>query len=261
MNEKTKAFIEAVSKTITSEKLFREVITPAQNTFTPSKDIELDREAAQKAIGEALSLLPDAHTAIIWVTNGAECALVDTVAFPNSGDESTCFVAGYAPRSDVSAEFFAKRLADYGAFENVDEDTEADVFSYLYEDEGKGKGNYESDIRADTEDEAIIKEKRAIIQALDICLSSPRTIKDIKDGEVTVIEAAREVLQVYDVLPQAVEEVNEIMSAKKRIVEAVEAAAADTANADNCIAEYHFLVEAADEDGKNIKKLSIVFEN
>ena len=355
MNEKTKAFIEAVSKTITSEKLFREVITPAQNTFTPSKDIELDREAAQKAIGEALSLLPDAHTAIIWVTNGAECALVDTVAFPNSGDESTCFVAGYAPRSDVSAEFFAKRLADYGAFENVDEDTEADVFSYLYEDEEKGKGNYESgiradteeeleeakdidfvpdreinlatarlirealsdpdtlenikegtittkalinsilsnlepegitspvdmaiktlqmsqretanesdiksDIKSDTEDEAILKEKRAIIQALDVCLSNPRTIKDIKDGEVTVIEAAREVLQVYDVLPQAVEEVNEIMSAKKRIVEAVEAAAADTANADNCIADYYFTIESVDEDGKNIKKLSIVFEN
>ena len=114
---------------------------------------------------------------------------------------------------------------------------------------------------ADTEDEAILKEKRAIIQALDVCLSNPRTIKDIQDGEITVIEAAREVLQVYDVLPQAVEEVNEIMSAKKRIVEAVEAAAADTANADNCIADYHFTVEAADEDGKNIKKLSIVFEN
>lgn len=137
MNEKTKAFIEAVSKTITSEKLFREVITPAQNTFTPSKDIELDREAVQKAIGEALSLLPDAHTAIIWVTNGAECALADTVAFPNSGDESTCFVAGYATLPDVLAEFFVRRLADYGAFDNVDEDTEADVFSYLYEDESR----------------------------------------------------------------------------------------------------------------------------
>lgn len=123
------------------------------------------------------------------------------------------------------------------------------------------KGIYEIDIKADTEDEAILKEKRAIIQALDVCLSNPRTIKDIQDGEITVIEAAREVLQVYDVLPQAVEEVNEIMSAKKRIVEAVEAAAADTANADNCIADYHFSVEAADEDGKNIKKLSIVFEN
>ena len=203
MNEKTKAFIEAVSKTITSEKLFREVITPAQNTFTPSKDIELDREAVQKAIGEALSLLPDAHTAIIWATNGAECALVDTVAFPNSGDESTCFAAGYATRSDVFAESFARRLADYGAFENVDEDTEADVFYYFYEDEEKGAN------------------------------------KDRGNSSLHSQNAA----------------------AKKRIVEAVEAAAADAANADNCIADYHFLVEAADEDGKNIKKLSIVFEN
>ena len=92
------------------------------------------------------------------------------------------------------------------------------------------KGIYEIDIKADTEDEAILKEKRAIIQALDVCLSNPRTIKDIQDGEITVIEAAREVLQVYDVLPQAVEEINEIMSAKKRIVEAVEAAAANTAD-------------------------------
>ena len=123
------------------------------------------------------------------------------------------------------------------------------------------KGIYEIDIKADTEDEAILKEKRAIIQALDVCLSNPRTIKDIQDGEITVIEAAREVLQVYDVLPQAVEEVNEIMSAKKRIVEAVEAAAADTANADNCIADYHFSMETAAENEKDITKLSIVFEN
>ena len=133
--------------------------------------------------------------------------------------------------------------------------------TYYVTSKRDSKGNYESDIKADTEDEAILKEKRAIIQALDVCLSNPRTIKDIQDGEITVIEAAREVLQVYDVLPQAVEEVNEIMSAKKRIVEAVEAAAADTANADNCIADYHFSVEAVDEDGETIKKLSIVFEN
>lgn len=207
MNEKTKAFIEAVSKTITSEKLFREVITPAQNTFTPSKDIELDREAAQKAIGEALSLLPDAHTAIIWVTNGAECALVDTVAFPNSGDESTCFVAGYAPRSDVSAEFFAKRLADYGAFENVDEDTEADVFSYLYEDEEKGKGNYESGIRADTKEE--------LEKAKDICspgkdyevaiakfisgyLSRSQTIRDLLDGKETAESSISKAVDIFN---------------------------------------------------------------
>lgn len=216
MNEKTKAFIEAVSKTITSEKLFREVITPAQNTFTPSKDIELDREAAQKAIGEALSLLPDAHTAIIWVTNGAECALVDTVSFPNGGDDSTCYVAGYATRPDVLAEFFVRRLADYGAFDNVDEDTEADVFSYLYEDEEEGKKS--------TFFREIEEKGRITIKA--IAPSTPETA-----------------------------------AAKKRIVEAVEAAAADTANADNCIADYHFTVEAADEDGKNIKKLSIVFEN
>lgn len=123
------------------------------------------------------------------------------------------------------------------------------------------KGNYEIDIKADTEDKAILEEKQANIQALDICLSSPRTIKDIKEGEVTVIEAAREVLQAYGVLPQAIEEVNEIMSAKKRIVEAVEAAAADAANADNCIADYYFTIESVDEDGNNIKKLSIVFEN
>lgn len=207
MNEKTKAFIEAVSKTITSEKLFREVITPAQNTFTPSKDIELDREAAQKAIGEALSLLPDAHTAIIWVTNGAECALVDTVAFPNSGDESTCFAAGYATRSDVFAEFFVKRLADYGAFENVDEDTEADVFSYLYEDEEKGKGNYESGIRADTEEE--------LEEAKDICspgkdyevaiakfisgyLSRSQTIRDLLDGKETAESSISKAVDIFN---------------------------------------------------------------
>lgn len=53
----------------------------------------------------------------------------------------------------------------------------------------------------------------------------------------------------------------EVMAAKERIVKAVEAAAADTANADNCIADYHYSVESADEDGKDIKKLSIVFEN
>lgn len=140
--------------------------------------------------------------------------------------------------------------------------------TYYVTNKRNSKGNYESNIKADTEDEAILKEKRAIIQALDICLSNPRTIKDIKDGEVTVIEAAREVLQVYEVLPEALEEVKsshtsepETTAAKKRIVEAVEAAAADAANADNCIADYHFSVEAADEDGKNIKKLSIVFEN
>lgn len=102
--------------------------------------------------------------------------------------------------------------------------------TYYVTNKRDSKGNYESDIKADTEDEAILKEKRAIIQALDICLSNPRTIKDIKDGEVTVIEAAREVLQVYEVLPEALEEVKsshtsepETTAAKKRIVEAVEA--------------------------------------
>lgn len=218
MNEKTKAFIEAVSKTIASEKLFREVITPAQNTFTPSKDIELDRETVQKAIGEALSLLPDAHTAIIWVTNGVECALVDTVAFPNSGDESTCFVAGYATRPDVLAEFFVRRLADYGAFENVDEDTEADVFSYLYDDEGEGE--------------------------------KPTFFREVEEKGKITLKA---------IVPSS--SAPEVITAKEKIVKAVEAAAADTANADNCIADYHFSVESADEDGKDIKKLSIVFEN
>ena len=133
--------------------------------------------------------------------------------------------------------------------------------TYSVTNERDSKGNYEGTVRADTEDEAILKEKRNIIKIIENSLSDLNVIKDIKDGEVTVVGAAREALQVYDVLPQAVEEINEIMSAKKRIVEAVEAAAADTANADNCIADYHFSVEAADEDGKNIKKLSIVFEN
>lgn len=54
---------------------------------------------------------------------------------------------------------------------------------------------------------------------------------------------------------------SEAISAKKRIVEAVEAAAADAANADNCIADYHFSMETAAENGKDITKFSIVFEN
>ena len=54
---------------------------------------------------------------------------------------------------------------------------------------------------------------------------------------------------------------SEVISAKKRIVEAVEAAAADAANADNCIADYHFSMETAAENGKDITKFSIVFEN
>lgn len=220
MNEKTKAFIEAVSKTIASEKLFREVITPAQNTFTPSKDIELDRETVQKAIGEALSLLPDAHTAIIWVTNGAECALVDTVAFPNSGDESTCFVAGYATRPDVLAEFFVRRLADYGAFENVDEDTEADVFSYLCEDEGegekptffreveeKGKIALKAIVSSSSAPEADDKRavcplgkdyEVAIAKFISGYLSKPQTIRDILDGKETAGSSISKAVDIFN---------------------------------------------------------------
>lgn len=78
--------------------------------------------------------------------------------------------------------------------------------TYYVTSKRDSKGNYKSDIKADTEDEAILKEKRAIIQFLDICLSNPRIIKDIKDGEITVIEAAREALQVLDVLPKVLEE-------------------------------------------------------
>ena len=77
--------------------------------------------------------------------------------------------------------------------------------TYYVTSKRDSKGNYESDIKADTEDEAITKAKRAIIKALDVCLSNPRTIKDIQDGEITVIEAAREALQVLDVLPKVLE--------------------------------------------------------
>lgn len=214
MNEKTKAFIEAVSKTITSEKLFREVITPAQNTFTPSKDIELDREAAQKAIGEALSLLPNAHTAIIWVTNGAECALVDTVAFPNSGDESTCFVAGYATRSDVSAEFFAKRLADYGAFENVDEDTETDLFE-VDETEGEKKPHLFEAVKAAGSKGITLsadnigdfdfsglefwtpEAELSLAKSISECLNAPNVVESIKNGTTTTEEAVKDIIATF----------------------------------------------------------------
>ena len=69
------------------------------------------------------------------------------------------------------------------------------------------KGIYEIDIKADTEDEAILKEKRNIIKIIENSLSDLNVIKDIKDGEVTVVGAAREALQVYEVLPEVLEEI------------------------------------------------------
>lgn len=53
----------------------------------------------------------------------------------------------------------------------------------------------------------------------------------------------------------------EVITAKERIVKAVEAAVADTVNSDNCIADYHFSVVAADKDGKDVTTFSIVFDN
>ena len=77
------------------------------------------------------------------------------------------------------------------------------------------KGIYEIDIKADTEDEAILKgkqdilkEKRAIIKLLDFCFSNPSIIKDIQDGEVTAADAAIEALQVYSVTPMVLKEEN-----------------------------------------------------
>lgn len=64
-----------------------------------------------------------------------------------------------------------------------------------------------------------------------------------------------------DIFSDEFEEVNEVVASKERIIKAVQAAAADTANADNCIANYHYTVESVDDDGKDVKKLSIVFEN
>ena len=170
--------------------------------------------------------------------------------------------------------------------------------TYYVTNKRNSKGNYESDIRADTKEELekakdidFVPDREinlATARLIREALSDPDTLENIKDGTITTKALINSILSSLELEGitspadmaiktlqmshketanqrnaenKAIEEVNEIMSAKKRIVEAVEAAAADTANADNCIADYHFSVEAADEDGKNIKKLSIVFEN
>ena len=79
--------------------------------------------------------------------------------------------------------------------------------TYYVTNERNSKGNYESTVRADTEDEAILEEKRNIIKIIENSLSDLNVIKDIKDGEVTVVGAAREALQVYEVLPEVLEEI------------------------------------------------------
>lgn len=196
MNEKTAALIKSIAAAKAAERDFKEVNAAASATITEANKVMTDTipaDRVEEITREAAELLPDTNMVVVWVSNGSECACASSVFFPNIGTSDTTWVLGSARLDEISAEYTVKLLADAGALEYIDSDTETDIFSDEFE-EAK-----EDDTAPDVpESEAKYSPEELKAMAISTYLGYPEVISDIKKGGTTATEAAAAAASVIE---------------------------------------------------------------
>ena len=211
MNEKTTAFIKSIAAARAAERDFKEVNAAASATITEANKVMTDTipvDRVEEITRGAAELLPDTNMVVVWVSNGSECACASSVFFPNVGTSSTTWVLGSARLDEVSAEYTAKLLADAGALEYIDSDTETDIFSDEFEEVNEVVPSEAAAANtADTKEE--------LEKAKDICspgkdyevaiakfisgyLSRSQTIRDLLDGKETAESSISKAVDIFN---------------------------------------------------------------
>lgn len=200
MNEKTTALIHAIAAATAAERDFKAVNAAASATIAePDKGItdKIPAERVEEITHKASELLHDAHSIVVWVSNGVECACASSVSHPNVGSRSVSWVIGPAKLDEISAEFLVKRLADDGALGLVDDETECDIFNDEFE-EAK-----EDNPAADADDKRAVcplgkDYEVAIAKFISGYLSKPQTIRDILDGKETADSSIKKAVDIFN---------------------------------------------------------------
>lgn len=208
MNEKTTALIHAIAAATAAEKGFKAVNAAASATIAePDKGItdKIPAERVEEITHKASELLHDAHSVVVWVSNGVECACASSVSHPNVGSRSVSWVIGPAKLDEISAEFLVKRLADDGALGLVDDETECDIFSDEFEeakeDDTASAGHSDSSGELDKAKDICPLGKDyevAIAKFISGYLSRPQTIRDILDGKETADSSIKKAVDIFN---------------------------------------------------------------